>query len=90
MELERDQDMTPQKKPLSHQFYFELKAVEFLNSLVCLKAELPKEFNCHKSLALKEVVEMAGAKASLTSSLSPEAGQKTLMGSRLEVPSLDP
>ena len=35
-------------KPLWNNNFFELKALEFLKSLVCLKQTLPKELSCQK------------------------------------------
>ena len=41
--------MPPQNMPFSYKNYFEMKALEFLKSLICLKEEPPKEFNYDKS-----------------------------------------
>ena len=39
---EKDQDMPPPNVPFWHKNYLELETVEFLKSLICLKAEPPK------------------------------------------------
>ena len=53
--LKLDQRGVAVETPLWHKSYFELKAFEFLKSLICLEAEHAlTQINCHKSSPRKQ------------------------------------